>query len=186
MAERRFSEKETALIPRNAALIQAEAAQERDAPLSGYSLSELEVAAKDVGMNPELLRQAIAELGLCGEPASTGHAGPLRSFFGSPWSYRVGAPLDALPDRETLENLLSRMNDICRTAGAGGIGIGLGLGVPLLFTKAMHFIGPAVIVDSIGASYLLSRSLFGRQSRTCDAVTRRIAQEIRYFIAKRP
>jgi hypothetical protein len=98
MAERRFSEKETALILRKAALIQAKTAQDQDAPVSGYSLSELEAAAKYAGMNPELLKEAITELRQADSSSGNGQRGPLRAFLGA--SHRksaISSPLGRNP-----------------------------------------------------------------------------------------
>lgn len=245
MAERRFTEKETSLILRKAVMIQAKAAQEQNAPAAGYSLSELEAAAKDAGLNPELLEKAISELGLDGSGSSRSRRGPLRAFVGSPWNFRVEIPLDALPDRETLENLLIRMNEICRAVGTGAVGtiglawdmnyaqtsnsgirmsvrvqskagggaaiavsadissmgggifggmggglslgLGMGAGIPIIVNGVVSpLFVPFVLGGIIGGSYLLSRLAFGYYSRKTDKATRRIADEIRYFIERKP
>lgn len=108
----------------------------------------------------------------------------------------VAKEREALPSRETLEDLLLRMNEICRSLGSGAIGsIGLARDMRCLKGTSGGVRMSARIHGKPegGASIAVSADLrsagggiFGGYSRACDAMTRRIAQEIRALLPERP
>jgi hypothetical protein len=110
--ERRFNEKETALILRRAAQLQA-----RETGTSsiheGFSLPELETAAGDAGVSAEFVRLAAAEV------AGQGASARVNPFLGEETGIVEKARAAGAFDREDLEAVLIEMPDIVRSGGTG-------------------------------------------------------------------
>jgi hypothetical protein len=117
---RHYSEKETALILRKAALLQAQEKAAAPAPSSGYSLADLEAAAGEAGLSPEYVRRAAGELGLSdpsGRPTRGGRF--LNAFLGGHWKVEQRLVVDRAATREELDDLILSMGEIFRAQGSG-------------------------------------------------------------------
>jgi hypothetical protein len=110
--ERRFNEKETALILRRAAQLQAKETGTSSIH-EGFSLPELETAAGDAGVSPEFVRMAAAEV------AGHGSSARVNPFLGEETAVVEKAHVPGAFDREDLEAVLIEMPDIARASGTG-------------------------------------------------------------------
>jgi len=117
MAEdRRYTEKETALILKKAAALQARGPAGAQPGAEGHSLAEIESAALEAGMSAELVRRAAGELGYLGEGRKRSG---LKAFVGADWDIVERRILPSIPDKEKLDELLMDMGTIMERNGAG-------------------------------------------------------------------
>ncbi len=114
--DRRFSEKETALILKKAAALQARGAASARSGDAGHSLAEIESAALEAGMSAELVRRAAGELGYLGED---GKRSGLKAFLGADWDIIEHRILPSMPDKDKLDELLMDMGSVMGRNGTG-------------------------------------------------------------------
>jgi len=110
--ERRYGQRETALILRKAAQLQA---RETGAPADeqGFSLSELEAAAGEAGVSAEYVRRAAAEL------SGRAGAGKVNSFLGGETKVAERLVLPFSCARDDLEAALLEMPELAGAEGTG-------------------------------------------------------------------